>query len=208
MRKAYIKYKLFFLFIMCYYIYVFYLGGEFMNIYITRHGKTDWNLQKKIQGSTNISINEEGIKEAEILKEKLKDVNIDLIISSSLKRAIETSEIINEGKNAEIIVDDRIRERSYGIHEGSHKDDFDFIEFWDYNKNVKVQDAETIKDLFDRVYSFLDDIKEKYYDKNVLLVTHSGTSVVIKCYLNNYDPTNDLFQIQRLSNCEVEKYSI
>ena len=179
-----------------------------MNIYITRHGKTDWNLQKKIQGSTNISINEEGIKEAEILKEKLKDVNIDLIISSSLKRAIETSEIINEGKNAEIIVDDRIRERSYGIHEGSHKDDFDFIEFWDYNKNVKVQDAETIKDLFDRVYSFLDDIKEKYYDKNVLLVTHSGTSVVIKCYLNNYDPTNDLFQIQRLSNCEVEKYSI
>ena len=68
-----------------------------MKIYVTRHGQTDWNVQGKTQGRADIELNEVGIKQAKQTKEELKNIDIDLIICSPLKRAKKTAEIINEG---------------------------------------------------------------------------------------------------------------
>ena len=107
-----------------------------MKILITRHGQTDWNLQKKVQGRADIPLNENGKNEAKEIHEKLKDEKIDLIISSPLNRARETSELIRGNREIPIILDERIIERSFGINEGKNKKDFEFYDFWDYEKNI------------------------------------------------------------------------
>ena len=67
-------------------------------LYIMRHGKTDWNAKHKLQGRTDIPLNEEGIQMAEQAKEKYKDVNFDICYCSPLVRAKQTAEIILEGR--------------------------------------------------------------------------------------------------------------
>ena len=104
-----------------------------MKIYVTRHGQTDWNVQGKTQGRADIELNEVGIKQAKQTKEELKNIDIDLIICSPLKRAKKTAEIINEGRNIPIIFDDQIIERNFGEFEGEK---IKFDEFWDYKTKI------------------------------------------------------------------------
>lgn len=97
-----------------------------MKIYVTRHGQTDWNVQGKTQERADIELNEVGIKQAKQTKEELKNIDIDLIICSPLKRAKKTAEIINEGRNIPIIFDDQIIERNFGEFEGEKKNLMNF----------------------------------------------------------------------------------
>lgn len=178
-------------------------------IYITRHGQTDWNVLKKVMGRCDEPLNEIGLKQAEETRNNLLDTNIDLIISSPLKRARQTTEIINNGRNIPITYDDRIIERDFGEFEGMETKDFDFQGYWDYYKNLHFKEAENIQMFFKRVYDFLDDITEKYKDKNVLLVAHGGISIPVNCYFNNNIPTGSLVEAGLvLGNCQVASYSI
>ena len=178
-----------------------------MEILLTRHGQTDWNVLKKVQGKADIELNATGKLQAYETAKQLENEKIDLIISSPLKRAIQTAEIINEKRNVPIIVDERLSERDMGEFEGKTTAEFDTDEFWDYTKNKQYIKAENIKDLFDRVYGFLDDIKEKYKDKKVLLVSHGGISIPVKCYFDGIPDTGDVFHLC-IRNCEVVKWQV
>ena len=175
-----------------------------MKIYVTRHGQTDWNVQGKTQGRTDIELNEVGIKQAKQTKEELKNVDIDLIICSPLKRAKQTAEIINEGRNIQIIFDNQIIVRNFGEFEGKK---IKFDEFWDYNAHPRYQRAETIQEIISRISNFLDKIKEEYKDKNVLLVTHGGVSIAINCYFKGIPEDGKLINYC-LHNCEVQEFEI
>ena len=65
-----------------------------MKIYLIRHGETSWNTLGRLQGRTDIELNENGIRLAKITGEKLKDVHFDLAIASPLKRAYETAGLV------------------------------------------------------------------------------------------------------------------
>ena len=158
-------------------------------LYVTRHGETDWNLYGKVQGKANIELNAKGIEQAKETMVKLKEENIDLIICSPLKRAKQTAEIINSEKNIPIIFDERI----------------DFQAFWNYEKNVNYEKAENIRVFFNRIFLFLDEIKKKYKDKNILLVTHGGVSIAINCYFNGV-PQNGACLPLCIKNCEVKRF--
>ncbi|MFR5951438.1 MAG: histidine phosphatase family protein [Clostridia bacterium] len=175
-----------------------------MKIYVTRHGQTDWNVQGKTQGRADIELNEVGIKQAKQTKEELKNIDIDLIICSPLKRAKKTAEIINEGRNIPIIFDDQIIERNFGEFEGEK---IKFDEFWDYNAHPRYQRAETIQEIISRISNFLDKIKEEYKDKNVLLVTHGCVSIAINCYFKGIPEDGKLINYC-LHNCEVQEFEI
>lgn len=175
-----------------------------MKIYVTRHGQTDWNVQGKTQGRADIELNEVGIKQAKQTKEEIKNVDIDLIICSPLRRAKKTAEIINEGRNIPIIFDDQIMERDFGEFEGEK---IKFDEFWDYNAHPRYQKAETIQEIISRISNFLDKIKEKYKDKNILLVTHGGVSIAINCYFKGIPADGKLINYC-LHNCEVQEFEI
>lgn len=177
-------------------------------IFITRHGQTNWNVQKKVMGRCDEPLNEVGLNQAKETRNNLLDTNIDLIICSPLKRAKQTAEIINEGRNIPIIYDDRIIERDFGEFEGKETKDFDFHGYWNYYKNEKYEFAENIQVFFNRVYNFLEDITEKYDNKNILIVAHGGISIPVACFFNQNIPEGSLIEAGLvLGNCEVKEYS-
>lgn len=179
-----------------------------MKILLTRHGQTDWNVLRKVQGRTDIELNETGIKQAEIAREKLKDYDIDLIISSPLKRAKKTAEIIGSDRNIPIIIDKDLTERAFGKYEGKPPEGIEFDEIWNYKLNKKYDDAECIEELFDRVNNFLDGIQEKYKDKTVLLVTHGGITVPIRAYFEGIPEKMEVLKGLGIENCEIKEYNI
>ena len=89
-----------------------------MKLYLVRHGETDWNKVKKIQGQVDIPLNQFGKHLAEETAEGLHDIPFDLCISSPLSRAYETARIILEGRDVPIITDARIEEMAFGEYEG------------------------------------------------------------------------------------------
>lgn len=176
-------------------------------IYLTRHGQTDWNVQKKVMGRCDEPLNEKGREQAKKTKNLLSNIDFDLIICSPLLRARETAQIINFDRNIKIYFDDRIIERDFGELEGLQTKDFDFDGYWDYYKNIVYERAENIQFFFKRIYEFLDDICAKYADKNILIVAHGGVSIPVNCYFNNNIPNGSLVEAGLvLENCQVASY--
>ena len=179
-----------------------------MRLLLTRHGQTDWNVQGRIQGKTDIELNNTGIKQAEETREKLLNYDIDYIISSPLKRAKKTAEIIGKGRNIPIIIDERIEERAFGEFEGKTRNEMDFSLLWNYRVNKKFEKAESVGEVFNRVNNFLENLKEEYPDKTVLLVTHGGISVPIRVYFEGIPEGMEVLQGFGLDNCEVKQYEL
>ena len=176
-----------------------------MEILLTRHGQTEWNFLKKVQGKADIKLNEKGIEQAQNVKDKLKNEKIDLILCSPLIRAVETANIINESRNIPILIEEKLSERDFGEFEGMPNTEFDFEAFWSYKQNIQYKKAENIREFFKRVYKFLDDIHLKYKDKRILLVAHGGISIPFYCYFNGI-PNKDTLLGLALENCEIAKY--
>lgn len=189
-----------------------------MKIFITRHGQTEWNALGKLQGRQDIKLNEVGKEQALTTGEKIKNEKIDIIITSPLKRAKETAEIINKQFNVEIVEDDRLMVRCYGDFEGITKVELkekkiqypEIDDACNYLKNIDIFNMETIQDLCARIYECLDEITTKYQDKNLLIVTHGSSSIPIKCYFMKYPLENlvDREKIKGLENCEVVEFEI
>ena len=177
-----------------------------MNLYVVRHGQTIWNLENRVQGITDIPLTEQGIKDAEELKELVKSLNIDVVISSPLKRARETAKILVDFK-LPINTDDRIKERDWGMNEGAKIDEVDRWDCWDVILNTKVQNIESLQDFMYRVSSFIEEIKIKYKDKNVLVVTHSAVIRVIHYMLGNIPEDGNLSRIN-IPNLRILEYKI
>ena len=171
-------------------------------IYIVRHGKTDLNDLGIYGGRIDSHLNEEGIMEAKRIASKLKDIKFDVVISSPLKRAIETARIITKEN---IIIDDRIIERDNGELEGKYKKDVPEIDFNDPNEHR--YDIENIIDFRNRINSFLTDVIKKYQDKNVLIVTHAGVGIYMRCFFEG-EPKDNNYLSYKLNNCEVIKYEV
>ena len=175
-----------------------------MNLYIVRHGETNGNLERIMDGIRDIDINETGIKQAEEASVKLKGIEFDLIICSPLIRAKHTMEIINVN-HYPVIYDKRIMERDCGEFTGKSFDSLDRKLYWNYYDNTQYEKAESVKSVFKRVYEFLDEIREKYKDQNILIVTHSGITRAIECYFNGIPSDGNLYAIGA-KNCEVRSY--
>ena len=176
-----------------------------MKIYFVRHGQTDWNIQHRLQGSADIPLNKTGINQAKILKEKINNLDIDFIISSPLKRALDTANIINSDKHLPLSIDSALIERSFGVLEGVNGNDYDKYLFWDYEKNYEYKNVEKVQDFLKRVATFLDNLYAKYPDKNILLVSHNGVNIAASCYFNGFPSNKDLLSI-KLDNCNYEIY--
>ena len=177
-----------------------------MNLYVVRHGETIWNQEKRVQGITDISLTLEGIKNTEKLKDLVSTLNIDVVISSPLSRARETANILVDSK-LPINTDDRIKERDWGMNEGALIDEVDRWDCWDVVLNTKVQNIECIQDFMYRVSSFIEEIKEKYKEKNVLVVTHSAVIRVIHYMLGNIPEDGNLSRIN-IPNLRIIEYKI
>lgn len=177
-----------------------------MKLYVIRHGLTKCNVENKYNGNLDEDINEEGIKQAIKMSEYVKDLNIDFIICSPMKRTKHTCRLINVN-HLDVFYDDRIIERDCGILTGQDLGDFYDTDYWNYYSEKEVEGLETIKDLFQRVHLFIDEIKEKYKDKNVLLVTHGGVARAVYFYFHEI-PEDGKIAAFGSENCEVKEYEL
>ena len=101
-----------------------------------------------------------------------------------------------------IIIDERIRERKLGDYEGRDVTEDMENNIWDYKLNYNIPNGENLHDFEKRVNEFFEDIKEKYNDKNVLIVAHGGIAKVIKAHLYGMPKSKNLAEIS-MNNCEI-----
>lgn len=157
-----------------------------MVLYMIRHGETDWNKVRRLQGRSDIPLNSEGIRLAKVTSDALKSVPFTRIYTSPLKRARQTAEIIKGERNIPVIEEPRIQEISFGIYEGYHcgKDNYDipdpdFINFFDNpEKYIPPKNAESIAELCKRTTDFLQElVYNKEYENDVILLSTHGAAL-------------------------------
>ena len=153
-----------------------------MKIYVARHGQTDWNKMNILLGNTDKPLNDEGIRQAHILRGNIKEINFDIVISSDLKRAFQTACIACPQND--IIKDPKFRERNYGVLEGTTPKNLK--DYWVVATNKDDNSVERITNFLDRIFSEMDIIINKYSKySNVLIVTHHGVAMAIDAYFKN-----------------------
>lgn len=139
-----------------------------MKIIFVRHGQTNLNNPKRMQGISDLELNDNGIEQANNIRKVIENKNIDIIIVSPLKRAIQTAKIINVNMQKEVIIDERIIEMNFGNLEGKVYSE----DYWNFDFDYKSINGENISDFQKRIYGFIEDIRNKYKEKNVLIVAH------------------------------------
>lgn len=174
-----------------------------MKLYIVRHGEVPHNALRQYNNE-NEDLNENGIRQANELKEKIRNINYDIIISSPLLRAKHTAQIINVN-NKEILINDKLKERDPGNLSGKPLTVTNRDEYWNYNTTITYGTSENIRDFFMRVYNFLDDLKKEEYE-SVLIVAHSGVSKAFNGYFEGIK--DGMFLDRGLKNCEIKEYEI
>jgi broad specificity phosphatase PhoE len=175
-----------------------------MKLYVTRHGQTEWNLENRVCGITDIQLTNKGMEQAKRLSTDILDKQIDIIISSPLRRAEQTASIISDVIGRNIIFDTRLSEQNYGVYEGVSRENEGFLEAKRHFPN-KLCGGESLFQVVQRVYNLLDEIKEKYINNNVLIVTHGSVCRVINSYF--CDQSNDDYYTFHISNCEMNEYN-
>lgn len=181
-----------------------------MKLYIARHGLTDWNIQHKAQGRSDIPLNETGIKQAETLRDNIKNLKFDAVYASPLKRARETAEIATD-KAHEIIFDDRLMERSFGDFEGKEINGWveaTGYDIGDLRLNTNVGNIEPVRDVLARTKTMLDDIKAKHNkDETILIVAHGQVVRGLHHNIIGYTDNTDWWSVE-YGNAELKEYTI
>ena len=167
-------------------------------IYFVRHGETDWNKQKKVQGRNDIPMNETGFKEAKIMADKLRGVTFDMCFASPLQRTQQTARVIWSGP---LIIDERIIECNFGGFEGGdHETMFAVVNDPNLSPDDTPNGCESFNLFKSRVFSFIEELKAKHRGKNILVSTHGGVCEFVKLY---FQGTKPFAPETRTKNCEI-----
>ena len=141
-------------------------------IYIVRHGQTNMNHRKVLQGRSDVPLDEIGIAQAHVAAEKLTDIRFDRVYTSPLKRAIQTAKII--APYVEPVIESRLIEMDYGTYEGCDLTQLppEIITFFsDFVHNPAPDGMEQLSDVVARVGSFLEELRNA--EGNILLSAHA-----------------------------------
>lgn len=170
-------------------------------LYMARHGQTQWNAEDRICGIVDLTLTEEGLRQAEALAEKAEALQLDRVITSAMKRARQTGAIIGARLGIPVEMDARLAEINFGKYEGAprndpgyHRDKLQFACRYEGGGESTFQAVQ-------RLYNCLDEIREKYEEQNVLLVAHGSACRILHTYFT--DVKNEDFFRFYLDNCEA-----
>ncbi len=168
---------------------------------LLRHGESESNVLKiKAGGSNKYNLTKKGIKQCEAVAKDLKNQEIDFIITSPIKRAKQTTEIINKELKLKVTENNLVKEYDFGKWNGcSEKDLLGKSELYDEYEKIKKSgdskkrynftfggDGESRQDIENRVRKFIDECVEKYSGKNILVVAHGGINAMFNRIINEY----------------------
>ncbi len=185
-----------------------------MELYIIRHGKTDWNALERLQGRADIELNSSGREAAGKLGERLEGVFFDGIYSSPLIRAYETAALIRGHRNIPIIRDQRLTEISFGVKEGTIysewlNDDRSFQSFFHSPESyVPPKDAEGFESVIERTGDFLRSVVEPRHGtaERLMVVAHGALNAALTSVMEKR-PIEKFWGDGLFKNCEERIYS-
>ncbi len=184
-----------------------------LTIYLTRHGLTEWNISRRMQGWGNGELTEKGIKDALALGKRLADVPIDKVYSSSSKRAFETAQHIIGDREISLIQMDDLREMNFGDWDGRIREEVeaeypdDFKVFWETPHLYDRNSGETFEHVRKRAISAFKHIMEENTEGTVLIVTHSIFLRVLMTYIKDI-PLSDVFKATPPGNTSLTKIEV
>lgn len=148
-------------------------------IYVVRHGETDWNKERKMQGRMGLPLNEHGIQQAVALKEKMQRVKFDFVFSSPQERSVQTAEIIT---GVQAVADDRLDVFDLGEADGLPINTVNMAGFLPDSSLYKGVEKPT--EFVSRVFDFMEDLETEYGENefNILIAGHRCTTGCIGAY--------------------------
>lgn len=154
---------------------------EHLYLYLIRHGRTDWNAQRRYQGQTDTKLDDEGRRQADLLARRLaaSDVAFDALYSSDLSRTMETARPISAATGLAIHPTPALREMAFGVVEGLTYDEMtarypEQVSAWFADPNYPLAGGERYDDFSARLAGFITGIRQTHLGQTVILVTHGG----------------------------------
>ena len=166
---------------------------------LLRHGQTDWNIDLRLQGSTDIPLNDTGRAQALQAASVLNPEDWDVIIASPLSRAKDTADIIANELGMNVVVVPELIERSFGVAEGLDHASWRKM----YESHAVIEGLESLEDLRARTILLLDLIANEYSGQRVLAVSHGAFIRKVLTIISNDELPREG---ERLSNASLNKF--
>ena len=171
--------------------------AEFVTLYITRHGETEWNAEDILQGQLDSPLTKKGKRQARELGERLEDIEFDRIITSDLERAERTAELAFVERQLAIATSELLRERNWGIYDGKKADFFrkEARELIDKHQQLSAEEKwsfkfhesiESNEEIFGRFMAFMREVAVAYPGETILVVTHLNMIETLLNHLGVY----------------------
>lgn len=195
-------------------------------MWLVRHGQTDWNLRGIYQGQSDIPLNETGIIQAKALAASLAATRFDAIYSSDLMRARDTAAIIADAIGLPVQLDARLREINQGVWEGQTIDDVQVKYAPDFSRNPKyivtprAEGAESLAQVIRRMVQAANDYHDRHNGGRLLLATHGLSAAALYAVVNEiplvdvvkFIPDNGKPMVVQFENClplpDFDQYSL
>lgn len=170
-------------------------------LYLIRHGETEWNKERRIQGHSDVQLNASGLEQAEKLASYLADERLSKIYSSDLKRAYDTASRLSQATGSPLEALIRLRERSYGELEGmSYEEVRERLKQADQDE--AVYGIESVSAIQERAYTCLSELIECHLGEGIAVVSHGG---YINSFLHRISDGTMGTGITRLDNTGITK---
>lgn len=183
-----------------------------VTIYLTRHGQTEWNLEKRLQGRGNSPLTQFGIERAQELSSRVSDMRIDKIYTSPIERAYKTAEILKGSKEIPLIVSDGLMEMNFGDFEGrimeeimEENPDWDMHLIMQGNTEMRAPNGETLDEVRERVRFTMDKIILENSNKEILIVAHGITLKALMYYFKDEEVNSEVMGQATLTKIIVDK---
>jgi broad specificity phosphatase PhoE len=186
-----------------------------LRLYLIRHGETDWNKVRKMQGSSDIDLNEYGRQLARDTREGLLQIPFEAAYTSPLRRAEETAEIILSGRNIPLYKDPMVQEISFGSYEGRLEKELqeagdDFLNYFSAPEHFRNREGvESHEHVIRRASGFLKEVilpaEGKY--ENIAVFSHGGWIHAMLTYIYERE-VKDFWHPPRQLNCGVSAIDI
>jgi probable phosphoglycerate mutase len=157
-------------------------------IFLIRHGETDWNTQRRLQGHVDIPLNAEGVRQAAALAQALRNEGLDAVVASDLQRALHTAQAIADVCGLSVQIELGLRERCYGAFEGLNHADIkerypqDYLAWQTRHLDARFpkgeREAETLREFSARAVGALVRLASASAYRKIAVVTHGG---VLEC---------------------------
>jgi broad specificity phosphatase PhoE len=177
-----------------------------MKLYLLRHAETDWNRGQRLQGTTDVPLNEAGTVQARRLAERFREVRLSAVFTSPLARARHTALIVSQVRELSTLIEGDLREIDHGIWTGMTSGTIarrfpDEFAIWRFLPDrLQLSSGERLQEAYRRAVGFLSRLLRMRVDGNVLIVSHGVINALLICAVLGM-PLERIWELPQPNGC-------